>query len=163
MARLQKVIEALRNELQQYGEIIALLDRQQELVLLCATEALNLSIAAIHAQGARIRKARVNRQSSQARLARDLGQPENSTFGHLIPLLPAPYRPLVTALVQENNELLIRVRQRAQQNQLLLRRSLDVMQHFINSLAVQEPTAPPAPDQALAPLEPASQLYEEIA
>ena len=163
MATLQTVIDALRNELQQYGEIIALLDRQQELVLRCAAEELNLSIAAIHAQGARIQKAREDRQRSQGRLAIELRQPELSTFGHLIPLLPGPYRPLVTALVQENNELLIRVRQRAQQNQLLLRRSLDVMQHFINSLAVQEQPTAPAPDQTRAPIEPASNIYEEIA
>ena len=163
MERLQEIIEALRNELQQYGEIIALLDRQQELVLLCATEDLNLSIAAIHAQGRRIQEARRDRQTSQTRLARELGQAEESTFGHLIPLLPEPYRPLVTALVQENNELLVVVRQRAQQNQLLLRRSVDVMQHFINSLAGQEQTERTSSDQTLASLEPATQLYEEIA
>ena len=70
---------------------------------------------------------------------------------------------MVTALVQENNELLVVVRQRAQQNQLLLRRSVDVMQHFINSLAGQEQTERTSSDQTLASLEPATQLYEEIA
>ncbi len=38
------------------------------------------------------------------------------------------------ALVQENNELLVRVQQRARQNHLLLLRSLELMQKLINSL-----------------------------
>ncbi len=52
----------------------------------------------------------------------------------LIPLLPADYRPLVQALVDENNELLVRVRQRARQNHLLLSRSVELMQGLLNTL-----------------------------
>jgi flagellar biosynthesis/type III secretory pathway chaperone len=42
--------------------------------------------------------------------------------------------------VQENNELLVRVQQRARQNHLLLSRAVDLMQRFINTLT---PTPPP--------------------
>jgi len=45
---------------------------------------------------------------------------------------------LLGALVQENNELLIRVCERAQQNQALLRRSIDFMQRFISTLNSEE-------------------------
>jgi predicted DNA-binding transcriptional regulator YafY len=48
---------------------------------------------------------------------------------------------LVKALVNENNQLLGRVRQRAQQNHLLLSRSVEMMQRFINAFcAVGVPT-----------------------
>ena len=163
MLILQKVIESLRDELQQYGEILALLDRQQELVILSGAEDLNHSIAAIHAQSALIQRSREDRQSAQSTLARSLSQPEDATFALLIPLLPEPYRPLVTALVQENNELLLRVRQRAQQNQAMLVRSLDLMQHFINSLVPPEQLRRLTNPEPTVALEPASQLYEAIA
>jgi flagellar biosynthesis/type III secretory pathway chaperone len=52
----------------------------------------------------------------------------------LIPLLPADYQPLLQALVDENNELLARVRRRARQNHLMLRRSVELMQDLLNSL-----------------------------
>ena len=48
--------------------------------------------------------------------------------------MPADYRPLLQALVQENNELLVRVQQRARQNHLLLSRAVDLMQRFMSSL-----------------------------
>jgi flagellar biosynthesis/type III secretory pathway chaperone len=44
------------------------------------------------------------------------------------------YRPLVQALVQENNELLVRVQQRARQNHLLLNHAVELMQHLINAM-----------------------------
>ena len=47
--------------------------------------------------------------------------------------MPEAYRPLVSALVEENNQLLARVRQRARQNHILLSRSLELMEKFINS------------------------------
>ena len=163
MLILQKVIESLRDELQQYGEILALLDRQQELVILSGAEDLNHSIAAIHAQSALIQRSREDRQGAQSTLARALSQSEDATFADLIPLLPEPYRPLVAALVQENNELLLRVRQRAQQNQVMLVRSLDLMQHFINSLVPPEQLRRLTNPEPIVALEPASQLYEAIA
>jgi hypothetical protein len=130
---LQKVIESLRNELEQYGEMLALLEQHQEAAGLGADDVMH-SIAAINAQGTTIQTARQQRQQRLRELAQKLGQPAESSFAHLIPLLPQNYQPLLTALVQENNELLVRVRERAQENQALLRRSLDFMQRLISTL-----------------------------
>ena len=52
------------------------------------------------------------------------------TFAAIIPLLPPDYRPLVQALVQENNELLARVHQRTRQNHLLLSHAVELMQQL---------------------------------
>jgi flagellar biosynthesis/type III secretory pathway chaperone len=68
-------------------------------------------------------------------MARLLERSTEAAFLDLIPLLPEEYRPLLRALIDENNELLLRVQQRARQNHLLLNRSLDLMQRFINTLA----------------------------
>jgi len=140
---LQQLIEALRNELQQYGEMLALLDHQQEMVMLEGADDILHSISGVENQSGAIQAARANRQLAQRNLADKLAEPRESTFAHLIPLIPEQYRPLVTALIQENNELLQRVRQRAQQNHLLLRHSLDMMQRFIGTLSPSDSSVPP--------------------
>jgi flagellar biosynthesis/type III secretory pathway chaperone len=131
---IQQLIVALREELQQYGEMLALLDRQQQLVVIRAGAEVFQSVGQIQGQATVILGARVRREECRRQAARKLGRPEETLFTDLIPLLPAEYRPLVKALVDENNELLVRVQQRARQNHLLLSRSLELMQGMLNSL-----------------------------
>ena len=132
---LKGLIESLRLELQQYGEMLALLDQQQELVVVRASDDLLRTVASINKQSTAIQSARQHRQSCQREMARLLERSTEAAFLDLIPLLPEEYRPLLRALIDENNELLLRVQQRARQNHLLLNRSLDLMQRFINTLA----------------------------
>ena len=161
---LQKLIEALREELQQYGEMLALLDNQQQLIRLRGADDILRSIDAISAQSGAIQAARQHRSSLQQEVARNAAQPEDSTFAQLIPLFPAAYQPLVSALVQENNELLRRVRQSAQKNQNMLRQSLDYMQRFVSALAgADQTTTTQEEPHNLLPVQPSSALYEAIA
>ena len=131
---LPHLIEALREELKQYGEMLALLDQQQTLVMQRQTDHLFQSVASINAQTGVISAARLEREQRQRHLVRQLELPEDSGFNLITPCLPADYRPLVQALVQENNELLIRVQQRARQNHLLLNHAVELMQQLINSI-----------------------------
>ncbi len=133
MAILQELIEALRNELQQYGEMLALLEQQGESIRLHGAE--SLSISAIETQSGAIQEARSARELAQNKLAEELHRGHNGALGEMIPSIPEQYRPLLNALTQENNELIERVRQRAQQNQLLMRHSLDRMQSLIANLS----------------------------
>lgn len=120
------------------------------------------SISSINAQSAAIQNAREVRQIVQRRLATELSQPDDSTFSHLLPLLPESYRPLVGALVQENNELLQRVRVRAQQNQALLRKSVEYMQRFITTLSPQDNHAHAVHESTVMTVESASSIYDAI-
>ena len=131
---LQTLIHALREELQQYGEMLALLDRQQELVVARAAEDLFQTISTIQNQATILQRARAVREEHRQTVAVALVQPADTVFTVLIPLLPADYQPLVQALVQENNQLLFRVQQRAHQNHLLLSRSLELMKRFMSTL-----------------------------
>ncbi len=134
MPHLEELIEALREELRQYGELLALLDQQQEQVLTRATGELLCTVAAINGQTATLQKARQYREACHHELARVLQLSEQTSLGDTLPLLPENYRPLLQALVQENNELLTRIRQRTRQNHLLLSRSLDSIQNFLRAL-----------------------------
>ncbi len=132
--QIQPLIDALREELQQYGEMLALLDRQHQFIMVRDGAEVFQSAGAIQAQGSVIQTARAQREKCRGRLALTLQQPERAGFTNVIPLLPPDYRPLVKALVDENNELLLRVRERARQNHLLLSRSLELMQGLLNTL-----------------------------
>jgi flagellar biosynthesis/type III secretory pathway chaperone len=131
---LDILIEALREELKQYGEMLALLDQQQEQVVLRQGPELVRSVAAVDAQAQAIRVARDEREQRRRHLARTLKLSENAGFSELLAQIPRDYRPLIQALVQENNELLTRVQHRARQNHLLLNRALELMQRFLNTL-----------------------------
>src|SRR5882724_664067 len=101
-----KLVSALREELSEYGEMLALLDRQQQLVVARAADEVFQSIGLIKSQGTAIQNARSRREDCREEVAQQLSQTEDAAFVDLIPLLPADYQPLVTALVDENNELL---------------------------------------------------------
>ena len=131
---LSNLIEALREELKQYGEMLALLDQQQQLVMLRQVADLPDNVNCVYAQAGVIAAARHERDQRQRHLARLLELPENAGFSLLIPLLPPDYQPLVDALVHENNELLVRVQQRARLNHLLLSHCVELMQQLINSI-----------------------------
>lgn len=133
METLKRLIHLLRDELQQYGEMLARLDQQQDFVLHRAADDLMQSIVSVQSQAVAIQNARALREQFQEQLARELAL-NSFTFANLIPALPGDYRPLMQALVQENNELLVRVQQRARQNHLLLTRSVESMQRLINTL-----------------------------
>jgi flagellar biosynthesis/type III secretory pathway chaperone len=131
---IEPLIAALRDELQHYGEMLALLDRQQEQVKARSADEIFQSISLIQAQAAAIQAARQHREQCRGDAALACRQPENAPFTDLIPLLPSDYRPLLRALVDENNQLLGRVRQRARQNHVLLRRSVELMQELLRTL-----------------------------
>jgi flagellar biosynthesis/type III secretory pathway chaperone len=131
---LHNLIEALREELKQYGEMLAVLEQQQDYVVQRQVNDLLQNISQIHAQGDIIAAVRRERGQHQRNVARQLSLDDEAPFGLIIPKLPADYRPLVQALVQENNELLVRVHQRARQNHLLLSHAVELMQQLIDAI-----------------------------
>ncbi len=131
---LKDLIEALRDELKNYGEMLVLLDRQQEYLTTRVASEVFHSINLIQAHGSIIQEARERREECCQLVAMAAGRTNQTTFAELIPLLPADYQPLLKALVDENNELLQRVRRRARQNHLMLKRAVDLMQQVVNAL-----------------------------
>jgi flagellar biosynthesis/type III secretory pathway chaperone len=131
---LNNLIEALREELKQYGEMLALLDQEQELVMHRQTIGIPTCVAAINAQAETLNAVRQEREQRRRHLARTLELCEDISFKELTSRLPAEYQPLLQALVQENKELLVRVQQRARQNHLLLTRMVELMQKLISSI-----------------------------
>lgn len=131
---LHNLIEALREELKQYGEMLAVLDQQQDTVVQRQVNDLLQNVAHINSQADIIAAVRREREQHQRNVARQLGLNEDAPFSVIIPQLSADYRPLVEALVQENNELLVRVHHRTRQNHLLLSHAVELMQQLIQAI-----------------------------
>lgn len=162
-ALVNGLIEALREELHQYGEMLALLDQQQEHVTQRAGDEVLHSALAITEQMGRIQAARAQREACQQQLAATLGCVQDHSFSGLVPRLPEAYQPAVRALVQENNDLLARVQQRARQNHLLLHRALELMQQFVQQVAAQAAPATYAGNGLLQPhAAPTQPIYEAV-
>lgn len=128
---LSSYVEALRQEMQQYGEILARLDQEQEVIAGRGPEAILGSIAAVNAQTQVIEESRQHRLEVQRAVARELHQSEEAPLLELLPLLPAPHSLLIAALVAENNALLERVRERAEENHLKLKQSAELMKRVV--------------------------------
>jgi hypothetical protein len=163
IASLQNLVHALREELQQYGEMLALLERQQEYVITRAADDMLQTASAIHQQTAILQNVRRQREQCQQLLAAQLQLPEKAGFAVIIPVLPEDYRPLVQALVEENNELLAGVQKRARQNHLLLGRAVELMQRFMSTLLPAfRPTTYDGGGNVLSGSGPARTLYEAV-
>jgi hypothetical protein len=131
---LDALIEALRDELQEYGEMLALLDQEQEWILSRAPADLLQCVGQIQEQTRIMQAARAQRENSHSALSEALHLDAQSSFEALIPALPEEFRPLVGALTQENNQLLLRIQRRSRQNHMLLAHSIESLGQLINTL-----------------------------
>lgn len=131
---LHNLIEALREELKQYGEMLAILEQQHQSVVQRQTQDLLQNVAHVNAQASVIAAVRHEREQHRRNVARMLDLEENAGFAAIIPRMPADYRPLVHALVSENNALLVRIQQRARQNHLLLSHAVELLQQLMNAI-----------------------------
>lgn len=159
---LQNLIEALREELKEYGEMLALLDQQQQMVTHRQTQDLLQCVGSINLQAEAIAAARREREQRQRDVARELNLDGDATFTDVLPRLPSLFQPLIKELVQENNQLLARIQQRARQNHLLLARITDLMQRFLGSLFPGNPTTYDNAGQLLATALPKRTVYDAI-
>ena len=159
---LQNLIEALREELKEYGEMLALLDQQQQMVTHRQTQDLLQCVACVNSQAEAIAAARHEREQRQLEVTRELNLAEDTTFAALVPRLPAEFQPLLKALVQENNQLLTRIHQRARQNHLLMTRVVELMQRFLGSLFPASPTTYDNAGQLLTSALPQRSVYDAI-
>ena len=132
--QLKQLVKNLRDELIHYGELLSLLEQQQEMIVNRSADGLMQNLTSIHAQMAEVAKARTDREETRKGLAEMLQLDADTPIKDIYPSVPLDYRSAVEALVDEVNELLLKANQRLRQNHLLLSRSLEFMQKLIQSL-----------------------------
>jgi glucose-6-phosphate-specific signal transduction histidine kinase len=133
-ALLHNFEESLREELKCYGELLALLEDQRQHVARTLPDEVLASVSEINTQTDTIQAVRGERAQRQSELAQSLALEPGTRISTLIPSLPAAHQPLVTALVNENNQLLARIKQLARHNHVVLTRAVGLIEKFIGTI-----------------------------
>lgn len=128
---INALIEALRNELQQYGEMLAILEKHQNNILDSNTSQILSDLSTITYQNEVIKNARIATERAKSSLCEKLNISANSTYQETVAHLPYEYQLLINALIEENNYLVSRIQNRVKQNHLLLKRSIEIIQQII--------------------------------
>ena len=131
---LNNLITALREELTQYGEILALMQEQQQFIINRSANELLLNLNEVNEQLEKVAIARTERETCRRALMATLGGSEETTFRQMTEMLPPEVQPLLSALVEEINQLLQRIQKWLRQNHMLLKRSLDLMKEIMHGM-----------------------------
>jgi hypothetical protein len=132
---LHNLEESLREELKCYGELLALLEMRPKKSARSLADELLATLSQIDALSEAIQAVRNERAQRQGEVARALGLEANLSISKLLPALPPYHQPLVGELLEENNQLLGRIRELVRRNHLLLWRALGLTERFIRSLS----------------------------
>jgi flagellar biosynthesis/type III secretory pathway chaperone len=127
-----QLITSLRGELEEYGGLLNLLERQQEAILSRNPDSVLELVTQIDAQIVNTHACRKRREATANELA-CLSQIQGpTTLRKLVPHFRAVLRPLIEALADEVNRLITETKRRAQQNQMLLARSVELTQELLS-------------------------------
>lgn len=134
MTGWEALVEALREEMQEYGALLNLFDEQQTAILQRLPDVVLTVDGSIHAQLRETRSRRSRREGLVRDTASAMGHAPESSLKTLIECFPENVRPLLKALIEEVNRLITKVKRRAGQNQMLLARSIEVSQEILRRL-----------------------------
>lgn len=130
----QQLVEALREELKEYGALRSLLDDQQKAIFARDGERVNalngaLSVQIEVASGFRLAREKIMREIAQMNEL-----PSNASLMQMKPVFPLPTQGLLKAMSSEINSMVTILRRRSRQNQMLLSRTCDMMEQNLRLL-----------------------------
>lgn len=128
------LVELLRHEVQEYGGLYNLLERQQKEIFQRDPEQVMKTNEEIEHYltdmgGLRERREELVRQMARARKA-----DEEQPLSKLLHCFPDFMQPMLQALVDEINQMIRRTRHKARQNQMLLSRTMELNHELMRSL-----------------------------
>ena len=131
----EQIIAALRAELEEYGGLLNVFDEQQQAILNRKPDAVLALEEKLSGQLSAVRTRRSQREGLVSTFAGDGRPPSRVSLLGAIPAFRETLRPLVEALATEINRLIALTRRRAEQNQVLLARTVEVMQEVCARLS----------------------------
>jgi flagellar biosynthesis/type III secretory pathway chaperone len=118
--KFQEIVSMLQNELQEYGGLLHLFDRQQKCIVhQDPTGFLDINVD-VDEQIAKLTHCRQEREELVRRTAQALGKPQDITLSALSHSFAPEHQPLLRALIEEINDLITRTQRRTRQNRMLL-------------------------------------------
>lgn len=128
------LVELLRHEVQEYGGLYNLLQRQQDEIFKRDPDLVLSTNAEIESYLAEMGSLREKRESYVREMARACGADEEKPLSKLLHQFPDFMQPMLEALVGEINHMVRRTRQKARQNFMLLSRTMELNHETMRSL-----------------------------
>ncbi len=125
------LVNLLRTELSGYGGLLALFDQQQGQLWRREVQPVADTSLAIETLAAEVSSQRLAREEWVRQFAVQHACPADHSLRRLLPLFPADQQSLLSALIEEINHLLHRVRRRARQNHIILARAIELHQETL--------------------------------
>ena len=138
--QFQEIVAMLQNELQEYGGLLHLFDRQQKCIVhQDPTGFLDINVD-VDEQIAKLSHCRIEREELVRQTALALGKSKDITLSALSHSFATEHQPLLRALIDEINDLITRTQRRTRQNRMLLSQCVESARQL---LAVSNPGAIP--------------------
>ncbi len=125
------LVELLREEVQEYGGLYNLLDRQQNEIFNREPDLVMQTNVDIEAHMSEMNALREARESKVRAMAERCACDEGLSLMKMLPCFPEFIRPMLKALVEEINAMVARTRRKARQNYLLLSRTMEITQEAL--------------------------------
>jgi hypothetical protein len=126
------LLAALQLELQEYGALLHLFDMQRDCAVHHDPAGYLELIPRVEQQIEHLNRCRLDREALIRQVAVECGNPEASTLSALTPGCPPARQPLLRALIEEINNLTIRVQRRLRQNCELLARCVETARDIVS-------------------------------
>jgi len=133
----EELLQLLRDELQEYGGLVGLLNDQQAMILSRNPDALIQVNQSVQEQMEASQGLLSKRQGLVSQLASNCGEDREATLSELLPFFPAVTRPMFESIVEEINALIGNVRHKLDQNRRLLSRLTEVTDGILTALNPQ--------------------------
>jgi len=138
--QFQEIVALLQNELQEYGGLLHLFDRQQKCIVhQDPTGFLDIN-GDVDEQIAKLSYCRLEREELVRQTALALGKSNEITLSALSHSFAPEHQPLLRALIDEINDLITRTQRRTRQNRMLLSQCVESARQL---LSISNPGAIP--------------------
>lgn len=130
----EPLLALLREEVQEYGGLYNLLDRQQKEVFDRNPDSVMATNVEVEKYMGEMGLLRERREEQVVLMATRFGCNKDLSLTNMLDYFPDYIRPLLKALIDEVNDMVRRTRRKARQNFLLLSRTMELTQEAISSL-----------------------------
>lgn len=133
----EQVVVAMRAEIQEQGALLGLFEEQQRAIINRDSVKVMALVTVIQKQVEVAQMARGRREMLMAQALKRARISPQTPLMQLIPQFPAAIQPLMRALVEEVIRIADRVRAKANQNQVLLARSIELIRELLEEVSPQ--------------------------
>ncbi len=133
----EPLVQSLRMELQEYGGLSVLIEKQQRAILDRNMSDYMAIAEEIETQAAATMGLRAEREQRVRQFAEHFGQPVDTELSRLVEHFPSDAQPLLRALVEEINNQIGKSNRRAKQNHMLLARAMQYTYELLQQVSPQ--------------------------